>query len=256
MTREHNARILDQFAKQAAPFAAAAEIRNEDTLARIVAMAQAGPDDTVLDVACGPGLLACAFARVARHVTGIDLTPEMLERARAQQRAQGLDNLTWQEGDVQSLPYADATFSIVSARFLFHHLLDPCAVLTEMRRVCRPGGRIVVADAAPAADKAPAFNRMERLRDPSHVRALTPGELLELFAAAGLPPPRVRHDALPYEVESFLARSFPNEGDADRVRQMFVESLDDDSLGVGAVRQEGAIRFFLPTVVLVSLRPS
>ncbi len=176
MGSEHKEEILDQFTRQAVPFATAAAIRNEDALNRIVKMAEAGPNDTVLDVACGPGLLACAFARVARHVTGIDLTPAMLEQARALQRQQGLENITWQEGDVLPLPYADHSFSIVSARFAFHHFLDPLAVLKEMRRVCRPGGRVVVYDSAPAADKADAFNRMERLRDPSHVRALPPEE--------------------------------------------------------------------------------
>src|SRR3954470_21595005 len=200
MGPEHKEEILDQFTRQAVPFATAAAIRNEDALNRIVKMAEAGPDDTVLDVACGPGLLACAFARVARHVTGIDLTPAMLEQARALQSQQRLENLTWREGDVLPLPYADATFSIVSTRFAFHHFLDPLAVLIEMRRVCQPGGRIVVADTAPAVDKAAAFNRMERLRDPSHVRALPAEELLELFAAAGLAGARLLRDPLPYEL--------------------------------------------------------
>jgi SAM-dependent methyltransferase len=215
-------------------------------------MAEAGPNDTVLDVACGPGLLACAFARVARHVTGIDLTPAMLEQARALQRQQGLENITWQEGDVLPLPYAKGSFSIVSSRFAFHHFLDPLAVLKEMCRVCRPGGRVVVADSAPAASQAGAFNRMERLRDPSHVRALSPEELRGLFADAGLPAPRVQPDLLPGDVESLLARSFPREGDADRIRQIFADSLEHDDLGMAAVRQDGKICFLFPTLILAS----
>jgi SAM-dependent methyltransferase len=252
MGSEHKEHILDQFTRQAVPFATAAAIRNEDALNRIVKMAQAGPGDTVLDVACGPGLLACAFARVARHVTGIDLTPAMLEQARALQHRQGLENLTWQEGDVLPLPFADHSFSIVSTRFAFHHFLDPLAVLKEMRRVCRPGGRVVVADSAPASNKADAFNRMERLRDPSHVRALSPVELRGLFADAGLPTPRIQPDLLPGDVESLLARSFPREGDADRIRKIFVESLEDDDLGMAAVRQDGKICFSFPTLILAS----
>jgi ubiquinone/menaquinone biosynthesis C-methylase UbiE len=252
MAQDHNERIVDQFTRQAAPFSASAEIRNEDFLGRIIDMAQAESSDTVLDVACGPGLLACAFARVARHVTGIDLTPKMLEQARAWQLELGLDNLTWHEGDVQPLPYPDATFSIVSARFAFHHFLDPLSALKEMRRVCRSGGRVVVADSAPPFSTAAAFNRMEQLRDPSHVRALTPEELVDLFAAAGLPAPRVWRDSIQYELESFLARSFPADGDADRIRQIFEESLDSDRLGVSAVRQNGIVRFGLPVMILVS----
>lgn len=252
MASEHKEQILDQFTRQAVPFATAAAIRNEDALNRIVQMSQAGPDDIVLDVACGPGLLACAFAPVTRHVTGIDLTPAMLEQARALQRQQGLENVTWREGDVLPLPYADDSFSIVSSRFAFHHFLDPLAVLKEMRRVCRGGGHVVVADSAPAADKADAFNRMERLRDPSHVRALSPEELRGLFDQAGLPAPRIQPDLLPGDVESLLARSFPREGDADRIRRIFAESMEHDDLGMAGVRQDGKICFSFPTLILAS----
>src|SRR5947209_16584717 len=104
----HNSRILDQFTRQAAPFAAAAPIRNQEALDRIVQWAGAGPDDTVLDVACGPGLLACAFARVAKHATGIDMTPAMLEQARKTQQEQGLKNVSWLPGNVYSLPFPPA----------------------------------------------------------------------------------------------------------------------------------------------------
>ncbi len=256
MGQRHNQEIRDQFTRQAVPFSTAAEIRNEEALGRIVEMAHAGPTDTVLDVACGPGLLACAFARVTRHATGIDATPKMLEQAKALQGQLGLANLTWQEGEVPPLPYADASFSIVSSRFAFHHFLEPLDVLHEMRRVCRAGGRVVVFDSAPAREKADAFNRMERLRDPSHVRALPPEELLALFAAAGLPEPRVRYDALPYELESLLGRSFPKEGDADRIRHMFAQSLENDGLGVSAVERDGKMFFSLPVMIIASAVPS
>ncbi|MBZ5607508.1 MAG: class I SAM-dependent methyltransferase [Acidobacteriia bacterium] len=252
MALEHNERILDQFTRQAVPFSTAAAIRNEDALNRIVRLAEAGSDDTVLDVACGPGLLACAFARVARHVTGIDLTPAMLEQAWELQRRQKLENLTWQEGDVLPLPYEDGRFSIVSSRFAFHHFLDPLAVLKEMRRVCRPGGRIVVADSAPAANKAEAFNQMEKLRDPSHVRALPPEELCALFADAGLAAPRVQTDRLEGELEGLLERSFPREGDADRIRRMFAELLEQDGLGMETVRRDGKIYFSFPILILAA----
>ena len=114
MEVKHRDQILDQFIRQAVPFSTAPAIRNQEALQRIVEMAGAGPDDTVLDVACGPGLLVCAFARVVRHATGIDLTPAMLEQARELQRRQGLQNITWQQGDVLPLPYEDETFTIVS----------------------------------------------------------------------------------------------------------------------------------------------
>jgi len=254
MTDEHQDRIRDQFTRQAVPLSTAAEIRSEEALGRIVEAAGPGRADTVLDVACGPGLLACAFAQVAEHVTGIDLTPKMLERARILQQRQGLTNMTWDEGDVEHLPYPDARFSVVCSRFAFHHFLNPLAVLLEMRRVCRPGGRVVVADSAPARETAEAFNRMEKLRDPSHVRAMPSDELLALFSMAGLHVTATRRDDLPYELESFLARSFPGAGDADRIRRLFDESIDNDALGLRPVREDGVLRFRYPTAIVSSRR--
>jgi ubiquinone/menaquinone biosynthesis C-methylase UbiE len=252
METTHHDRILDQFTRQAVPFSTAPAIRNQEALNRMVAMAEAGPHDTVLDVACGPGLVVCAFARVVRHATGIDLTPAMLEQARAFQHQQGLENVSWRQGDVLPLPYADGAFSIVSARFAFHHFPDPLAVLREMKRVCQPGGRIVVADSAPEAAKAAAFNAMEQLRDPSHVRAMPVEELRSLFVAVGLTEPRIELYRLRGELEDLLARSFPREGDAARIRQIFEDSLENDALDIATLRKDGKIYYAYPVAILAA----
>lgn len=248
----HDSRILDQFTRQAAPFAAAAPIRNEEALNRIVQWAGTGPDDTVLDVACGPGLLACAFARVAKHATGIDMTPAMLEQARKTQQEQGLKNVSWLPGNVYSLPFPPAQFSIASSRFVFHHLQDPLAALKEMNRVCKPAGRIVVADMAPVPGKADALNAAERLRDPSHVRALPVEELRSLFDQAGLGTPQINHYRMEGELEDLLSRSFPNEGDADRLRRIYADSIASDSLDLNTRQENGKIYYSFPVAVLVA----
>jgi ubiquinone/menaquinone biosynthesis C-methylase UbiE len=226
----HDSRILDQFTRQAVSFAAAPAIRNEEALNRIVQWAGAGPEDTVLDVACGPGLLACAFARVAKHVTGIDMTPAMLEQAHKTQQEQGLKNVSWLPGNVYSLPFPQAQFSLVSSRFVFHHLQDPLAALKEMKRVCKPSGRIVVADMAPHPAKADAMNAAERLRDP----------------------PQISYYRLESELEELLSRSFPNEGDADRLRKIFADSIADDALGLNTRWENGKIHYGFPVAVLVA----
>ena len=249
---DHRSRILDQFTRQAVPFAEARAIRNQEALGRIVRMAEAGSEDTSLDVACGPGLLACAFARAVRHAVGIDLTPAMLEQARKTQAEQRLHNLTWLRGDVYSLPFPDEHFSIVSSRFAFHHLEDPLAALKEMCRVAKPGGRVVVADMAPATEKAEALNVEERLRDPSHVRAMPMTELIRLFAQSGLPEPRVSTYRLEGELEDLLSRSFPNDGDADRIRGIFRDSLRDDALDLATRQENGKIFFAFPVAVLAA----
>ena len=248
----HNSRILDQFTRQAAPFASAAPIRNQEALDRIVQWAGTGPEDTVLDVACGPGLLACAFAKVAKHVTGIDMTPAMLEQASKTQQEQGLKNVSWQQGDVYSLPFPPSQFSIVSSRFVFHHLQDPLAALKEMKRVCKPGGKIVVADMAPQPEKAAALNAAELLRDPSHVRALPVDELRGLFERAGLSTPQVTNYRMEGELEDLMSRSFPNDGDAGRVRRIYAESIADNALDLNTRQAAGKIYYSLPVAVLVA----
>jgi len=251
---EHHDAILDQFTRQATPFATAPGIRDETALRLILEASGAGPDDTVLDVACGPGLVVAAFARVVRHATGIDITPAMLDRARAHGAQLGLTNITWRQGDVLPLPWPDASFSIVTSRFAFHHFLDPLAVLREMRRVAAPGGRVVVVDSTPDTRCADAFNRMERLRDPSHVRSLPVDEHRELYATVGLPEPRVTSYRLEGEMEALIGRSFPNPGDDEKIRQIFRAALTDDALDIQPRLEAGQIRYGFPVSVLVADR--
>ena len=249
----HSELILDQFTRQAVPFATAPSIKDEAALKLVVELSGAGPEDTSLDVACGPGLIVVAFARVVKHATGIDITPAMLERARTYAAEQGVTNVTWQQGDVLPLPYPDGSFSIVTSRFAFHHFLEPAAVLTQMARVCRPGGTVVVVDSAPAPETAEAFNRMEIVRDPSHVRALPLAEHLSLFKTAGLPEPRVTHYRLEGELEALIARSFPKPGDDETLRRIFADSVAGDTLGIQARRDpDGRIRYGYPVAVLAA----
>lgn len=249
-------RILDQFTRQAAPFASAPAIRDESALELVVAETGAGADDRVLDVACGPGLLACAFARVARQLVGIDLVPAMLDQARSHQAALGLGNVNWQLGDVDPLPFEEASFDVVTCRYAIHHFSHPSAVVGEMARVCRPGGRVAVIDVAASPDpaKARAFNQMETWRDPSHVRALPETELLQLFEAAGLPQPRRAAYLLESELDAVLGRSFPDPGDAERVREAVTASVADDRLGVPARRDGDRVIFGYPVVVLSAVK--
>ncbi len=111
---------------------------------------------------------------------------------------------------------------------------------------------MVVADSAPAGGKADAFNAMERLRDPSHVRAMPVEELCGLFRRAGLGEPRVEMYRLEGELEDLLRRSFPNEGDADRIRSIFEESLVDDALDMATRGKDGKIYYAFPVAILVA----
>jgi ubiquinone/menaquinone biosynthesis C-methylase UbiE len=254
MSTAHNASILDQFTRQAIPFNTAPSIKDQIALNFLIEASGAGPADTLLDVACGGGLVVCAFAKVVEHATGIDITPAMIDRCRQLAREQGLTNVTWHLGDVLPLPFPDASFSIITSRFAFHHFLDPFAVLGEMKRVCKPGGKVVVADSSPAADKADAFNVMEKLRDPSHTRAMPLHELKRLFTRHGLPEPQHSWYRLESDLESLLSRSFPNPGDDDKIRALFRASIKEDFLDIKARPEGDLIVYGFPVAVLVADR--
>ena len=130
--RSHKGLVLDQFTRQATVFSTAAPITNADALRMIIEAARPGPDDRVLDVACGGGIVVCAFAPRVRRATGIDVTPAMLGQAHALAAEKGLTNVEWQQGDVTSLPFDDDSFTIVVTRFAMHHFPDPAAVLREI----------------------------------------------------------------------------------------------------------------------------
>jgi ubiquinone/menaquinone biosynthesis C-methylase UbiE len=247
----HRQTILDQFTKQAIPFSQ----MPDHSPGLILAAAEVKPDDTVLDVACGPGMIACAFAEVAHHVTGIDLTPAMIERATALQQSKGRNNLAWKVGDVLPLPFPDASFSLVFTRYSFHHFRDPEAVLAEMCRVCVPGGRVVVVDVFTSSpEQAEVYNRMEKLRDPSHVRALSFDELTGLFQKARLRDLRAQFYKHEFELEQVLAGSFPMPGDAERIRQMFRDDLGVNRLGQGACSRDGRVWFAYPIAIIIGCR--
>jgi ubiquinone/menaquinone biosynthesis C-methylase UbiE len=252
---KHSELILDQFTRQVDVFSTARSITDEAALRLIVEFSGAGAADTVLDVACGPGLVVCAFARVVQHATGIDITPAMIDRARASAAAQGLANVSWRLGHVLPLPWPDGAFTLVSSRFAFHHFLDPQAVLREMVRVCAPGGTILVVDPAPAAEKVDAYNRMEGLRDPSHARALCLDEHLELFRRAGLPEPRVTRYRLESDLEALMSRSFPEPGDAEKIRALILADLAGGTMDLHVRRDGERVRLGHPIVVLASRRP-
>ncbi|HET6333977.1 MAG TPA: methyltransferase domain-containing protein [Polyangiales bacterium] len=248
--RTHQDQIVDQFTQQAVPFSAAPGIRDQASLRLLVESSELTERDTVLDVACGPGLVVRAFAGAASQVTGIDVTPAMIARAR--EVVLGLSNVTLDTGDVNALPYRDREFDVVVSRYAFHHFQDPRTVLGQMKRVCRPGGRVVICDliASEDSNKAAAFHELEMFRDPSHARSLRIGELQSLYRAHDLEPELVALYRLEFELEGLIARSFPSDGDRDGLRGRYLAGLEDDALGLHLTRVGTEIHGYYDVAIL------
>ncbi|HTW95451.1 MAG TPA: methyltransferase domain-containing protein [Tepidisphaeraceae bacterium] len=249
MAATHNQTIVDQFTKMAIPFGQMHS--DEESTKLLIEASGVSAQDSVLDVACGPGLVACAFAAVADRVTGIDITPAMIDEAKRRQAEKGLSNIDWRIGDVAHLPFPDGTFSIVLSRYALHHMVDPAVTLREMARVCQRGGGVVIADVFVSnADQDRTYNQMEKLRDHSHVRALPLDELVTAFQDAGL---RLDHRAFyrfPVDVDHLLRASCTSSTAAEQVRKIISDDIGIDRLGIMAHRQGEILRMSFPVVVL------
>lgn len=116
--------------------------------AEFIERLQLQPRTRVLDVACGTGNLAIPAARAGALVTGVDIAPNLLVTARARAQAAGL-RIQFDEGDVEALPYADAAFDEVVTMFGAMFAPQPPLVTVELARVCRPGGRVAMANWTP-----------------------------------------------------------------------------------------------------------
>jgi len=98
----------------------------------------------VLDVGCGTGVVALACARAGAHVTGLDLTPELIARARENATIAGVE-IDWKEGDAEALPFEDASFDVVVSQFGHMFAPRPDVVVKEMLRVLKKGGTVAFA---------------------------------------------------------------------------------------------------------------
>ena len=163
--------------------ASSAAFRDAAILKRLVAAVGPMSSGRVLDLACGPGIVSEAIAPHVAELVGVDVTPEMLRLARARFQKAKLEHGAFHEALVERLPYRNGSFDQVITRLSFHHFEDLHAVLSEIRRVLKPGGKLVLADVVSSEDEDESSlqNALEKLRDPTHVRMLPYSELRALL---------------------------------------------------------------------------
>lgn len=184
--REQHDRIRERFTRTAEQFAKFSLTTRVEEAARLVELAAPRGTEHALDLACGPGTFTRAFAPRVKSILGLDLTPALLEQARAAGTAANLSNLLFLLGDATALPLADASLDLVICAYSLHHFAEPARAVAELARVTRPGGRAAIVDIVAPDDPAAAElnNRIERARDASHERTLSAGELCALFESA------------------------------------------------------------------------
>lgn len=152
--------------------------------------------DRVLEVGVGTGINALLYPTDC-DVTGIDLSASMLDKARDRVARKGLTNVRLLEMDAANLKFADDSFDIVYAPYVISVVPDPVAVVREMRRVCRPGGRIIVLNHFRSTN--PLVAKVERMISPFtvHIGFKSDLDLPAFLAQADLKPVSIRKVNLP-----------------------------------------------------------
>ena len=247
----------DRFGRRSGAYSKSSILSDKEHLNLIVDLTAPGGSDKVLDVATGNGFLAFEFAKrvFKANVIGCDMTRDMLLVAERIQRERGIRNLDFRVMDAESLGFEDGSFDIVSCRFAFHHFTNPGKAVSEMARVCKTGGKIVLVDGLSSenAPKSEYHNRIEQLRDPSHVRLYSEIELVGLLEDAGLKIIHARNWDADYYFDEWMKIADPGEEVAGEVRRMMADSVEGDKIGL-RVRfdDEGGLLFTYSTVILVA----
>ena len=177
-----------QFGANAANYATSPVHAKGASLDRMVEVTAPQTHWRGLDIATAAGHTAFAFAPHVAEMVATDLTPEMVELCASRAAELGYQNVTVQQADAEALPFDDAAFDLVSCRIAPHHFPNPGDFISEVERVLKPNGVFVMVDNVVPANSgvADVYNSWEKTRDPSHVRALSIAEWVDLCAHARL----------------------------------------------------------------------
>jgi ubiquinone/menaquinone biosynthesis C-methylase UbiE len=232
--------VRREFEKQASNFEAAGSLfRDSSILDWIASHVDVPPGAAILDVAGGTGQLGRHLARTGGSAVIVDLTDAMLDAGLRSVQEEGRDDVVFVRGDATALPFPDRQFDVVVSRFALHHMDDPGSAIAEMARVCRSEGSVTVIDMVSGGAR---HDELERLRDPSHTRALPDEELRSLLSATAREPRREteREQAMP--VERWLEQARAPEDARDALRAAFEEEADGGAAtGLRATRDDGEL---------------
>jgi SAM-dependent methyltransferase len=188
MTDRQKARVQAQFGGSAEDYVRSAGHAGGEDLDRLLRWGQQRDTTRVLDVATGGGHTALAFAAFSSTVVAIDLTLPMLQAARGFIAGKDVTGVRFVCADVESLPFRDESFGVVTCRIAAHHFPELLPALRQVARVLRRGGSLLVQDILghDDPDLAAFILEVEKRRDPSHVRSFRQIEWSAFLRACGL----------------------------------------------------------------------
>jgi SAM-dependent methyltransferase len=220
--------IRRQFGAAADRYAVSAYHHLGPDLTALIDAAELAGGERALDLGTGTGHTALALAPRAAEVVAVDLTTPMLEQARRLAGERGFSNVRFELGDATALPYAGASFDLVTCRVCAHHFADAAAAMREAARVLRPGGRLLLVDSVAPEDPAEDtfLNAIELLRDPSHVRDYSVSQWRTMLADAGLAVEHLATWGVPLDFDDWVERMGTPHATRLQLKVLFDDATD------------------------------
>ena len=226
------------------------------SLPKLIALARPTADDVCLDIGTGTGHTAAQLARTAKKVYGLDPSEGM--RRAAQGTYGHLSNLELTGGTSEDTGFPNDTFDIVTARHTLHHHPSMPRTLQEIKRVLKPGGRLVIVDEiTPNVEVDAWFHELEVTRDPTHGRAYFLDEWKGFIRKAGLE--WIAGDTetvYRLEVEPWITRMKPTPEQAEKVRHLFRDAGMTVQDTFNIIYTDGdAVTFDMPMALIFAIKP-
>lgn len=226
MILSNTEKVRSSFTVQANEFNNALSFSSEEYLKYVVSAAEIRESDSVLEAAAGTCACGRAIAPHAASVVCLDVTPAMLESGRREAEKDGLCNMVFVKGDIYSLPFLSESFDVVISRLAFHHFPDIQKPFSEMTRVLRSGGRIILIDMEAAEENLRrSEDEIEALRDVSHVRNLSADEMRDLFVQNSLEIIKSEITKIPVELNAWLDLTQTPEREREIINRRLSEEL-------------------------------
>jgi ubiquinone/menaquinone biosynthesis C-methylase UbiE len=248
----------DQFQKQSHRYAKGHILEDTADVAAGLEGAELPAGADALDVATGAGHTAFALARAGYRVTASDLTPAMLLRVSEGATERGLEVRT-QLHSAEALPYADASFDLVTCRVAPHHFSSPADFVRESARVLKPGGSFLVIDGTVPDDSPEAeewLHQVEKLRDPSHNRLVPPREWRALCETSGL---EVKKLSVAFrkqpDLEWYFETAATTAENRAKVRRLISSASATVREAYRVAEEEGKIVWWWPMISVLAQKP-
>jgi ubiquinone/menaquinone biosynthesis C-methylase UbiE/broad specificity phosphatase PhoE len=251
--------VIDHFDRVAAIMQPASSAQAEPALRALVALAAPRPDDRILDAGTGIGAVALAFARHVAHVTAIDISPMMLERAEQSRQALAAANVAIRWADATALPYRAASFDLVTCRDLCPYVRDAAALFTHLRRVLKVGGRLALDELIGSENpvKRATHQAVETERDPAFGRLHSESELELRLRESSFRIERAEVYDAPLDLEEWLTLAAADKDARTAVRNMVQSSGDGDAAGLRARQgKNGELTFIQRRLRLLARVPT